>query len=68
MSSGRSPAQDAGENLAGNAEPFYTNEDVAILHDIVVHAQELLPSLPERERLPTNALFHAYYEIGRAHV
>jgi protein SFI1 len=28
-----------------------------------VHAQELLPSLPERERLPTNALFHAYYSI-----
>lgn len=28
-----------------------------------MHAQELLPSLPERERLPTNALFHAYYSI-----
>jgi protein SFI1 len=28
-----------------------------------VHAQELLPSLPERERLSTNALFHAYYSI-----
>jgi protein SFI1 len=40
-----------------------TVADVAILHDIVVHAQELLPSLPERERLPTNALFHAYYSI-----
>ena len=40
-----------------------TLTDVAILHDIVVHAQELLPSLPERERLPTNALFHAYYSI-----
>jgi protein SFI1 len=40
-----------------------TFADVAILHDIVLHAQELLPSLPERERLPTNALFHAYYSI-----
>ncbi len=28
-----------------------------------MYAQELLPSLPERERLPTNALFHAYYSI-----
>lgn len=37
--------------------------DVTILHDIVVHAQELLPSLPEQERVPTNALFHAYYAI-----
>jgi len=37
--------------------------DVAILHDIVVLAQELLPKLPERERLPTNALFSAYYDI-----
>lgn len=63
MSSGRSPPQDAGKNLAGNVEPFYTNEDVAVLHDIVVLAQELLPNLPERERLPTNALFNAYYDI-----
>lgn len=37
--------------------------DVAILHEIVVHAQDLLPSLPEGERVPTNALFHAYYAI-----
>jgi protein SFI1 len=37
--------------------------DVAILHDIVLHAEELLASLPERERIPTNALFHAYYAI-----
>jgi protein SFI1 len=63
MSSGRSPPQDAGKIIAGNAEPFYTNEDVAVLHDIVVLAQELLPKLPDRERLPTNALFNAYYDI-----
>ncbi len=37
--------------------------DVAVLHDIVVQAQELLPKLPERERLPTNALFDAYHNI-----
>ncbi len=29
----------------------------------MVLAQELLPKLPERERLPTNALFSAYYDI-----
>jgi protein SFI1 len=40
-----------------------TDLDIVILHDIVVHAQELLASLPERERVPTNALFHAYYAI-----
>jgi protein SFI1 len=40
-----------------------TFADVTILHDIVLHAQELLPSLPERERVPTNALFNAYYAI-----
>jgi len=63
MSSGRSPPQDAGHNPPGNSEPFYTNEDVAILHEIVVLAQELLPGLPEREKLPTNALFSAYFDI-----
>lgn len=64
MSSGRrSPPQDAGNNSAGRVDQFYTNEDVAVLHDIVGLAQELLPSLLERERLPTNALFSAYYDI-----
>ncbi|KAK6579774.1 hypothetical protein PZA11_008010 [Diplocarpon coronariae] len=37
--------------------------DIALLHDIVVLAQEILPKLSERERLPTNALFSAYYDI-----
>jgi protein SFI1 len=46
------------DSVAANASP-----DVEILHNIVVLAQELLPSLPERERLPTNALFNAYYDI-----
>ena len=64
MSPGRiSPPQDAGNNSARNIDPFYTNDDVVVLHDIVVLAQELLPNLPERERLPTNALFSAYYDI-----
>ncbi|KAL3421052.1 hypothetical protein PVAG01_07497 [Phlyctema vagabunda] len=42
---------------------YYTNEDVEILHSIVNAAEELLPTLPERERLPTGALFAAYDEL-----
>lgn len=63
MSSGSTPPQDAAFKLSSNPEPFYTNEDVAVLHNIVLLAEELLPGLPERERLPTNALFGAYYDI-----
>lgn len=37
--------------------------DVAVLHEIVRQAQQLFPSLPLRERLPTTALFNAYYDI-----
>lgn len=33
------------------------------MHQIVGRAQDILPRLPERERLPTNALFSAYDEI-----
>ncbi|KAH8601374.1 Sfi1 spindle body protein-domain-containing protein [Bisporella sp. PMI_857] len=63
MSSGTKQTSDAGNGASSNPEPFYTNEDVAVLHEIVLLAQELLPNLPEREKLPTNALFGAYYEI-----
>ena len=62
MSSGIDPPPDA-TSTTRNSEPFYSNEDVGILHEIVVLAQELWPTLPERERLPTNALFGAYYDI-----
>ncbi|TVY92677.1 hypothetical protein LAWI1_G002366 [Lachnellula willkommii] len=61
--SGTPPQSNEGQVSTGNQEPYYSNEDVAILHDIVTLAQELLPRLPERERLPTNALFNAYYDI-----
>ncbi|KAB8294170.1 hypothetical protein EYC80_009610 [Monilinia laxa] len=44
-------------------EPYYTDDDLVILHDIVVRAQQILPTLPSRDRLPTNALFRSYYEI-----
>ncbi|RDL37232.1 uncharacterized protein BP5553_04665 [Venustampulla echinocandica] len=60
---GTDPPSNEGQFTAGSEEQYYSNEDVAILHDIVVLAQELLPTLPERERLPTNALFNAYYDI-----
>ncbi|KAK2628015.1 hypothetical protein QTJ16_002661 [Diplocarpon rosae] len=59
-----SPLQSsAGPNHTRSAEPYYSNDDVALLHDIVVLAQEMLPKLSERERLPTNALFSAYYDV-----
>jgi protein SFI1 len=63
MSSGRDLSPDAGNSSdRRSSDPYYTNEDIEILHEIIVRAQELLPTLPERERLPTNALFGAYYE------
>ncbi|KAH7397746.1 Sfi1 spindle body protein-domain-containing protein [Cadophora sp. MPI-SDFR-AT-0126] len=60
---GSAPHFNAGQSHSETAEPYYSNEDVAILHDIVVLAQEVFPKLPERERLPTNALFGAYYDV-----
>ncbi|TGO11900.1 hypothetical protein BTUL_0099g00120 [Botrytis tulipae] len=44
-------------------EPYYTDDDLVILHDIVVRAQHLLPTLPPKDRLPTLALAKAYYEF-----
>jgi protein SFI1 len=63
MSSRKRSPQDAGLEPSQAIEPFYTNKDVAVLHNIVLLAEELLPQLPERERLPTNALFAAYFDI-----
>ncbi|KAF7950430.1 hypothetical protein EAE96_007715 [Botrytis aclada] len=44
-------------------EPYYTDDDLVILHDIVVRAQHILPTLPPKDRLPTLALARAYYEF-----
>ncbi|CCD52381.1 hypothetical protein BofuT4_P078960.1 [Botrytis cinerea T4] len=44
-------------------EPYYTDDDLVILHDIVVRAQHILPTLPPKDRLPTLALAKAYYEF-----
>lgn len=41
--------------------------DITILHEIVATGEEILASLPERERLPTNALFSAADEVLPRH-
>ncbi|KAK3314800.1 Sfi1 spindle body protein-domain-containing protein [Apodospora peruviana] len=44
-------------------EPFYSDEDVRLLYDIVELAESIYPDLPERDRLPTNALFQAAEQV-----
>ncbi|KAH0431702.1 WD repeat protein [Colletotrichum camelliae] len=43
-----------------SSDSYYSNEEIAILHDVVTAAQDNLDLLPEGERLATNALFQAY--------
>ncbi|GKT49458.1 uncharacterized protein ColSpa_09639 [Colletotrichum spaethianum] len=43
-----------------SSDSYYSDEEIAILHDVVTAAQENLELLPEGERLATNALFQAY--------
>ncbi|OAA61041.1 Sfi1 spindle body [Niveomyces insectorum RCEF 264] len=38
---------------------YYTNQDIELLHQVVSLGQEILPTLPKRDRLPTTALFRA---------
>ncbi|KAL2147950.1 hypothetical protein VTI28DRAFT_5 [Corynascus sepedonium] len=45
----------------------YSDEDIELVHEIVTLGEALYPSLPERERLPTNALFLAAEEILPRH-
>ncbi|TPX10578.1 uncharacterized protein E0L32_008464 [Thyridium curvatum] len=45
-------------SVHGN-EPYYSNDDIEILHEVVSLAEEILPTLADRDRLPTNALFRA---------
>ncbi|EAQ86999.1 hypothetical protein CHGG_08252 [Chaetomium globosum CBS 148.51] len=45
----------------------YSDEDIELVHEIVTLAETLYPTLPERERLPTNALFLAAEEILPRH-
>lgn len=41
-------------------DPYYTNDDIAVLHAVVVAAQQILDSAPEPKPLPAAALFKAY--------
>ncbi|KAH6851301.1 Sfi1 spindle body protein-domain-containing protein [Chaetomium sp. MPI-CAGE-AT-0009] len=45
----------------------YSDEDIELVHEIVTLGEALYPGLPERERLPTNALFLAAEEILPRH-
>ncbi|KAF5002283.1 hypothetical protein FGRMN_500 [Fusarium graminum] len=59
-----SPSDDGRSSIASRApssqDPYYSNEDIAALHAVVVAAQELLDSTPEPKPLPAAALFKAY--------
>ncbi|OHE91593.1 hypothetical protein CORC01_13102 [Colletotrichum orchidophilum] len=43
-----------------SSDSYYSDHEIAILHNVVTAAQENLELLPEGERLATNALFQAY--------
>ncbi|CAK7273307.1 hypothetical protein SEPCBS57363_005588 [Sporothrix epigloea] len=43
----------------GGEPIYYSNEEIELLHEVVALAQDILPTLPKRDRLPNNALFHA---------
>ncbi|EPE03750.1 centrin-binding protein sfi1 [Ophiostoma piceae UAMH 11346] len=38
---------------------YYSNDDIELLHQVVTLGQEILPTLPKRDKLPTTALFRA---------
>ncbi|CAM1509249.1 Fc.00g029880.m01.CDS01 [Cosmosporella sp. VM-42] len=44
-------------------DPYYSNNDIRALHDIVATAQEFLDASPEPKPLPAAALFKAYDEV-----
>ncbi|KAF3766325.1 hypothetical protein M406DRAFT_330156 [Cryphonectria parasitica EP155] len=48
-------------------EPWYSNEDITLLHEIIATGEAILASLPERERLPTTALFTAADDVLPRH-
>ncbi|KAK3303975.1 Sfi1 spindle body protein-domain-containing protein [Chaetomium strumarium] len=45
----------------------YSDQDIELVHQIVSLAESLYPTLPERERLPTNALFLAAEQLLPEH-
>ncbi|KAM7187227.1 Sfi1 spindle body domain containing protein [Naviculisporaceae sp. PSN 640] len=48
-------------------EPYYTDDEIELLNEIVTLAETILPTLPEQNRLPTEALFVAAEEIFPKH-
>ncbi|OAA58854.1 Sfi1 spindle body [Cordyceps fumosorosea ARSEF 2679] len=48
-------------------EPYYSNEDIEILHEIVSIAQEKLDNVGGARLLPAAALFKAYDEVLPQH-
>ena len=48
-------------------EPYYSNEDITILHEIITSAQDRLNDAPVPKPLPITALFQAYDEILPTH-
>lgn len=46
---------------------LYSDEDIGLIHSIVALGEAIYPTLPERERLPTNALFIAAETILPQH-
>ncbi|KAK0741067.1 Sfi1 spindle body protein-domain-containing protein [Schizothecium vesticola] len=46
-----------------NNDGDYSDDDIRLLNEIVKLGESLLPTLPEEERLPTNALFSAADEV-----
>ncbi|KAK3344457.1 Sfi1 spindle body protein-domain-containing protein [Lasiosphaeria hispida] len=54
-------------SLAGHNDGDYSDEDINLLNEIVVLGEALYPTLPVRDRLPTNALFQAAEQVLPAH-
>ncbi|KAK3321128.1 Sfi1 spindle body protein-domain-containing protein [Cercophora scortea] len=64
---GNSSQQQQQQQQQQQNEPNYSDEDIELLHDIVILGESILPTLPERDRLPTNALFQAAEQVLPAH-
>ncbi|KAI1474130.1 Sfi1 spindle body protein-domain-containing protein [Daldinia eschscholtzii] len=56
------PAMSSAQLLAMERDK-YSDEDIRIMYEIVVKAEEILSELTPSSRLPTHALFKAYDEI-----
>ncbi|KAK5997383.1 hypothetical protein PT974_02739 [Cladobotryum mycophilum] len=48
-------------------EPYYSNEDIEVLHAVIAAAQEQLDRTPDPKPLPAAALFKAYDDILPQH-